>query len=103
MPAHTNDERRQAKISSEMEKCLAAIVEHGKLVRFQGGFWTAEGVEWKKKWSNQLQSYTDENDYPVWYYRWGTIEALVKRGRVKITATKAGKYGEFPVEVKLVT
>lgn len=84
------------KLSLEMEKCLESIQNHGKLIRFKGGFWCNEDVEMQT-----FQGHT----FPVSYYNWGTIKALLDRDLIEATVHKEGYKGrgKYAVEVKLKT
>jgi len=77
-----------------MVKCMKAAERHGGLKRYRGGFWSARGVDLKD---------CDPGDppAPVWWYGWGTIQALCNRGILEVTLMGNGKWGKFPIEVKI--
>lgn len=79
------------KLTAEMKKCLDALKEHGKLVRYRGGFWSTVNAELDpiEKW-------------PKWYIGTKTIDALIRRNLIAGTGQKESGYGPFFVEVQLL-
>lgn len=68
---------------------FARLQSGGKLYRHPGGFW----------------SHQDFRKHPnIHYAHWGTptIEALVRRGVAKYTASQNGRNGEFPTEATII-
>lgn len=53
-------------LSETMQKAIAAIEEHGELVRKPGGFWTAESTP-------------DKHGVPEWHFNTSTIQGLINR------------------------
>lgn len=80
-------------LSEEQFKCLSAIIEHGKLIKYPGSFWSKEGVDM-----------IDQIEYkvPAWYYGNSTIKALLARELIVAEFrlnSYTGKY--YPVEAML--
>ncbi len=89
-------------VSKIMCACMSALCTHGKLVRYDGGFWSMDGAQ-------ADYAFGMFSPRPVWYYEYGTIKALLKRGLVKTSKYGSGEYssgifmktGKYPVEVVL--
>lgn len=78
-------------ITAAMAVALATATENGgALVRYVGGYWARAGAE------------RDHNGVPVDHAGTATVEALVRRGRLKYTEWKEGRGGKFPVRAEVV-
>ena len=55
-------------LSTKMEEAVRIMKAHGKLIRYDGGFWS---------WIN-----VEIHDAPIWYCGVGTLRALAKRGAI---------------------
>jgi hypothetical protein len=86
---------KRDEISATMAIALAEVHEHGRLVRYQGGYWATDMAP------------RDHNGIPIDHFGTSTINGLIKRGRLVVTEWKKGsrpRYGrldEFPIAVKL--
>lgn len=86
-----------AGLSPEMKRCVDFISEHGKIVRYDGGFWAEENAVLKPGYNGgRIEYYYPENHFGT-----NTIKSLIKRGVIITTVTKTSKYGEYPVECSL--
>lgn len=65
-------------LSKTMIEVLGKMKEHGKLIRYHGGFWSWEGVEIKTTSFRKMKNY----EYPAWNCDVRTLKALHKRGLV---------------------
>lgn len=74
-------------LSDTMQKAIAAIEQHGELVRKPGGFWTAENT-------------LEKNGVPEWYFSTSTIQGLINRKI--LVGTEAMKRGD-PWKVRKAT
>ena len=83
------------KLSKTMQSCLEKLGKHEVFIRESGGFWTAKNTT-RAIWAGKEQT------YPDWYFNWNTIEALIKRGYVRVAKTKQGHSGEYAVEVQIL-
>jgi len=86
-----------AGLSSEMKRCIDFIKNHGKIIRYDGGFWAEENAKLKPGYNGgKIEYYYPENHFGT-----NTIKSLLKRGVIITTGTKTSKYGEYPVECSL--
>lgn len=77
-----------------MERTMAALQEHTKLIRHRGGFWLAPGDE--------LDGDGMPGNETKWYHG-TTMEALARRGLVECTDEKIGYGGNpYPSEYSLI-
>lgn len=84
-------------LSQTQLECIETLKEHGKLIKYSGGFWSAQNVEIK-----HVPCTPDPYDAPTWYISTRTINALIKKGVLKITAEKSWNGKPYPVEVVLI-
>ena len=70
---------RSMNLSPSMFETIKIIEKYGKLVRWEGGFWTFEGVETK----GTVQGGFCEIPVPSWYCTVKTLRALHSRGLVE--------------------
>ena len=68
------------KLSPTMQNVLDILKEHKELVRYKGGFWSWNGVEFKRRTFNRMDCY----DVPAWHCDVKTLRALHKRGLVEL-------------------
>lgn len=86
-----------AGLSPEMKRCVDFIKEHGKIIRYDGGFWAEENAELKPGYNGgRIEYYYPENHFGT-----NTVKSLLKRGVIITIRTKTSKYGEYPVECSL--
>ncbi len=69
--------REVKELSEEMRRCLSEITEHGKIVRYTGGFWAQEGLPVNDLGSPQMNGESH-------YFSFGTIRALVERLLIRV-------------------
>lgn len=63
----------------------------GKIVRHQGGYWTAPGpVSW------------NGGRPEGWYLGTSTVDGLVRRGELEYTEHREGRGGRFPIAAQAV-
>jgi hypothetical protein len=67
-------------LSKTMLGALEVATDKGALVRLNGGFWTWPGCP------------SGREGVPVWYVGWSTINALVLRGKLRVTGRAAANY-----------
>ena len=80
-------------LSATMAAALALASEHGgKLERRTYGSWTYPGAP--RRWENE--------GVPDWFVTNATVEALVKRGRMKFTEHKGVRGQRRPIVVEVV-
>lgn len=79
------------KLSAAMVEALDEINIHGgKLIRYQGGYWTSPGTAWA-------------GHAPAWYVSTPTINALERREWLRFTEWKQGKNRKFPISAEVVS
>lgn len=61
-------------LSAKMEEAVRIMKAHGKLVRYDGGFWSWVGVE-----IHHYRNGADTYDCPIWNCGVRTLRALAKR------------------------
>ena len=66
-------------LSEKMEEAVRVMRVHGKLIRYDGGFWSWVNVE-----IHRHKNGADTYESPIWYCGVGTLRALVKRGVVTL-------------------
>jgi len=81
------------KLSPTQEEAIAKLREHGKLIRYSGGFWSAPGVPFK---------YTYPGSPLEWEFGTSTIHALLKLGVLAVAEERMSRNGPYPVAVVLV-
>lgn len=64
-------------LSTKMEETVRIMKAHGKLIRYNSGFWSWSGVE-----MHISRNGADIYKHPIWYCGIGTLRALAKRGIV---------------------
>lgn len=70
---------RKLKTSATMAAALVGTIEHGgTLVRWAGGYWTHPGATVARESFNSGR-------VPAWYVSTVTVEALIARGRFRVT------------------
>jgi len=70
----------QPQMSPKMMAVIKELKYYGKLIRYDGGFWSCEGVELKPLYNGGRYM----GDAPVWHCDVRTLRALQKRGLVKL-------------------
>jgi hypothetical protein len=76
-------------LSATMAVAIADTLERGgKLVRYQGGYWSVPGIMWN-------------GSAPVWYIGTSTVEALRTRGYLTYTEYQQGRRGDFPIAAEV--
>ncbi len=86
-------------ITESMKECLEMLNKHGELIRLKGGFWTYAACRTK------LETYRGElYSVPVKYFKWATINALLKNNLIQVAEKKFSKInkGMFAIKVKPV-
>lgn len=61
-------------LSAKMEESVRIMRTHGKLIRYDGGFWSWVGVE-----IHHCRNGADTYRCPIWYCSVRTLRALDKR------------------------
>lgn len=89
--------KKLKKLSPEMEKAIALFKEHGKLVRYRGGYWAQEKAPMRV-----LDFMEPDLLAPKDSFGTTTMEALHKRGLIQATEWKAWERGAFVVEYQLI-
>lgn len=74
-----------SKLSATMVSCIDFAIEHGGLVRMQGGFWTKRGAGWNGS--------TPDAEW----FGTRTVQACVDRGELEYAEYREGRSGRFPV------
>lgn len=87
-----------ATLSPLQQEVVDSLKQHGVLLRYDRGFWSAPNVEMRKL--NCGMPY-GEVLIPTWHFGTNTIKAMLRKGIVVVTKTKTGVRVEYPVEVKL--
>lgn len=72
-------------ISATMATALAMAHQHGRIVRYVGGYWAPDKAP------------RDHRGNPVDNVGTSTIESLVLRGRLIYSEWKEGRNGRFPI------
>lgn len=78
------------KLSSTQQALLTKFDQHSRIIRYQGGFWSAPGLP------------VNHNGAPEWWFGTMTVDALVKRGLLKVVEERANRQGFFAVAVERV-
>ena len=78
------------KITKEQHKALDLLDREGKIVRYDGGFWSFPGVELKSGYGGLV--------CPVEHVGTNTIKALIKKEIIKPSRMGKSKHGEYPIE-----
>ncbi len=79
------------KLSPEMQRLIDVLKEHGKLVRYDGGFWHIPNCKMRKA-NNGPKVYYVPIHPTIEYFGYGTIKALKKRSAVIVT--KLNEWGD---------
>lgn len=87
---------KKGQLSREMQKAYDMIKEHGKLVRYNGGFWAKESSPMKP-----ISFLEPETLVPVTFVHTKTVEALYNRGLIVISYWKNLPSGMFVTEYKI--
>lgn len=78
-------------LSRTQEYCIKKAQEsRGVLVRYEGGFWSAEDVPMSKVYAAYPGS---RFNCPEWYFGTSTIRALINKGIFVITQTQKMSWG----------
>jgi len=86
------------KLSPEMQKCIDMLNKHGKLIRYEGGFWAEENAKMKTMFNGNK----DMGLYPIDNIGTNTIKALLSRNMIIAIDFQKGWHNiEFPVGVVL--
>lgn len=64
-------------LSEKMEGAVRVMKAHGKLIRYDGGFWSWDGVA-----IHHCRNGAGAYDVPIWHCGVGTLRGLKKRGVV---------------------
>jgi hypothetical protein len=82
-------------LTSEMQRALDIIKEHGSIDRYPGGFWARPCADMVH--SGGCPPF----DYPKGFVGTVTLKALLTRGLIKATAKVKGHCGIFAVKYTL--
>lgn len=66
-------------LSAKMEEAVRIMKAHGKLIRYDGGFWSWAGVE-----IHHCKNGAGTYSCPIWYCSVLTLRALAKRNIVTL-------------------
>lgn len=83
---------KSKKLSKEMIKCLEFAQKWEILGRSSDGLWFNKEAP--------IITYGFQ-EVPETVFGWGTIKALMNRGLLIVWNSRPGRYGVFPVEVKI--
>lgn len=87
------------KLTPEQKRAMDFIEKYGAIVRYEGGFWAKPNDEKFGFIPKEIGGRMKEDCYyPLDYVGTNTIKALLKKGVIKVSKEREGKYGKFPVE-----
>lgn len=76
------------KLSETQSDFIARLAEHGRIIRYPGGFWSAPGMS------------LGRNGAPEWYFQTGTVQGLLSRNLIEVSRTmRSGDNPPFAIEV----
>ncbi|MTI15211.1 hypothetical protein [Sansalvadorimonas verongulae] len=79
------------KLSPEMQKAFNRLQEHGRLIKYSGGFWSAPGVACRKSHLGTGLR------IPAWHYGTRTIQGLIRRDLARVVRERKWEGKVYPV------
>ena len=82
-------------LSPKMQKAYNRLKEHGRLIKYRGGFWSAPEVETR---TSLVTGYP----IPAWFFCTSTIQGLIRRDLARVVKERCWDGVVYPVEVVVV-
>lgn len=91
-------------LTTEQKRAMEFIEKYGSIVRYEGGFWSKPDAELDGVLKAGLSGINpNEFRYPKNYVGTNTINALIRKGVIKVTKELTSKAGHvFPVECSAI-
>lgn len=87
------------KLTTEQKRAMEFIDKYGAIERYEGGFWSKPQAELDRLIPKTMSGRMEKDfHYPGDHVGTNTIKALLKKGLLKVSKEKEGKYGKFPIE-----
>lgn len=84
-------------LTPSQKEVLDSLKQHGKLLKYSGGFWSAPDVALKRLGGGP----GGDLMIPAWSFGTNTIKAMLRKGIIIATEQKTWEGKEYPVEVQL--